>query len=89
MMSRIINSLSNADLIKVVIAISAFLFIVISIMMKFYSGYGGLIKTIYYVMFFLFFFFSLVLIFFDKEEAKNYWIFIGLGYLAGFWGIFG
>ena len=89
MMSRIINSLSNADLIKVVITISAFLFIVMSIMMKFYSGYGGLIKTIYYVTFFLFLFFTLALIFFDKEEAKNYWIFIGLGYLAGFWGIFG
>ena len=88
-MSRIINSLSNADLIKVVITISAFLFIVMTIMMKFYSGYGGLIETIYYVMFFLFLFFTLVLIFFDKEEAKNYWIFIGLGYLAGFWGIFG
>ena len=88
-MSRIINSLSNADLIKVVITISAFLFIVMSIMMKFYSGYGGLIKTIYYVTFFLFLFFTSVLIFFDKEEAKNYRIFIGLGYLASYWNIFG
>ena len=89
MMSRIINFLSNADLIKVVITISAFLLIVISIMMKFYSGYGGLSATIFYVIVFLFLFFTSALIFFDKEEAKNYWIFIGLGYLAGFWGIFG
>jgi len=88
-MSRIINSLSNADLIKVVITISAFLLIVMNIMMKYSIGYGGLIETIHYVMIFLFLFFTLVLIFFDKEEAKNYWIFIGLGYLAGFWGIFG
>ena len=89
MMSRIINSLSNTDLIKVVIAISAFLFIVMSIMMKFYSGYGGLIETIFYVMLCLFLFFALVLIFVDKEEAKNWWIMIGLGFLAGFWNIFG
>ena len=89
MMSRIINSLSNADLIKVVITISAFLFIVMSIMMKFYSGYGGLIKTIYYVTFFLFLFFTSALIFFDKEEAKNIWIMFGLGFLASYWGIFG
>ena len=88
-MNRIVNSLSNSDLIKVVITISAFLFIVMSIMMKFYSGYGGLIKTIYWVILFIFLFFTSALIFFDKEEAKNYWIFIGLGYLAGFWGIFG
>ena len=88
-MSRIINSLSNADLIKVVITISAFLFIVMTIMMKFYSGYGGLIKTIYYVTFFLFLFFTSALIFFDKEEAKNIWIMFGLGFLASYWGIFG
>ena len=89
MRRRIINSLSNTDLIKVVISISAPLSFAIFLIMKFFIGYGGLIETIYYVMLFLFLFFTLVLIFFDKEEAKNYWIFIGLGYLAGFWGIFG
>jgi hypothetical protein len=60
-----------------------------SVMMKYYIDYGGLIETIFYVMLFLFLFFTSVLIFFDKEEAKNYWIFIGLGFLAGYWGIFG
>ena len=88
MMNRIINSLSNTDLIKVAITISAFLLILISIMMKFYSGYGGLIVTIYYVMFFLFLFFTSALIFFDKEEAKNYWILIGLGLGTDLPGIF-
>ena len=88
-MRRIINSLSNADLIKVVITISAFLFIVMTIMMKFYSGYGGLIVTIFYAILFLFLFFTSALIFFDKEEAKNYWIIIGLGFLVGFWGFSG
>ena len=58
-------------------------------MMKYYIGYSGLGATIFYVIVFLSLFFTSVLIFFDKEEAKNYWIFIGLGYLAGFWGIFG
>ena len=89
MMGRIINSLSNTDLIKVVIAISALLSFVMFLIMKFFIGYGGLIETIYWVMLFIFLFFTSALIFFDKEEAKNYWIFIGLGYLAGFWGIFG
>jgi hypothetical protein len=89
MMSRIINSLSNTDLIKVVISISAPLSFAIFLIMKFFIGYGGLIETIYWVMLFIFLFFTSALIFFDKEEAKNYWIFIGLGYLAGFWGIFG
>ena len=89
MMGRIINSLSNTDLIKVVIAISAPLSFVIFLIMKFFIGYGGLIETIYWVMLFIFLFFISALIFFDKEEAKNYWIMIGLGFLAGFWGIFG
>ena len=89
MMGRIINSLSNTDLIKVVIAISALLSFVMFLIMKFFIGYGGLIETIYWVMLFLFLFFTSALIFFDKEEAKNYWIYIGLGFLAGFWGIFG
>ena len=89
MMGRIINSLSNTDLIKVVIAISAPLSFVIFLIMKFFIGLGGLIETIYWVMLFIFLFFTSALIFFDKEEAKNYWIMIGLGFLAGFWGIFG
>ena len=89
MMGRIINSLSNTDLIKVVIAISALLSFVIFLIMKFFIGYGGLIETIYWVMLFIFLFFTSALIFFDKEEAKNYWIMIGLGFLAGFWNIFG
>ena len=89
MMNRIINSLSNTDLIKVVIAISAPLSFVIFLIMKFFIGYGGLIETIYWVMLFIFLFFTSALIFFDKEEAKNYWIMIGLGFLAGFWNIFG
>ena len=89
MMNRIINSLSNTDLIKVVISISAPLSFAIFLIMKFFIGYGGLIETIYYVMLFLFLFFALVLIFVDKEEAKNWWIMFGLGFLSGFWNIFG
>ena len=89
MMGRIINSLSNTDLIKVVIAISALLSFVMFLIMKFFIGYGGLIETIYWVMLFIFLFFTSALIFFDKEEAKNYWIMFGLGFLASFWNIFG
>ena len=88
MMSRIINFLSNTDLIKVVIAISTFLLIVISIMRQ-YIEYGGLFVTIFYVILFIFLFFTSALIFFDKEEAKNIWIMFGLGFLTGFWNIFG
>ena len=87
-MRRIINSLSNTDLIKVVIAISTFLLIVISIMRQ-YIEYGGLFVTIFYVILFIFLFFTSALIFFDKEEAKNIWIMFGLGFLTGFWNIFG
>ena len=57
--------------------------------MKFFIGYGGLIETIYWVMTFIFLFFTSVLIFFDKEEAKDIWIMVGLGFLASFWNIFG
>ena len=89
MMSRIINSLSNTDLIKVVITISAPLSFAIFLIMKFFIGYGGLIETIYWVMTFIFLFFTSVLIFFDKEEAKDIWIMVGLGFLASYWGIFG
>ena len=89
MMSGIINLLFNKNLILVVASTSALLSFVIFVMMKFYIGYGGLIETIYYVMLFLFLFFALVLIFVDKEEAKNWWIMFGLGFLSGFWNIFG
>ena len=88
-MRRIINFLYNTDLIKVFISILGLLLFVGSVMMKYYIGYGGLIETIFYVMLFLFLFFTSVLIFFDKEEAKNYWIIIGLGFLVGFWGFSG
>ena len=88
-MSGIINLLFNKNLILVVASTSALLSFVIFVMMKFYIGYGGLIETIYYVMLFLFLFFALVLIFVDKEEAKNWWIMFGLGFLSGFWNIFG
>ena len=88
-MSGIINLLFNKNLILVVASTSALLSFVIFVMMKFYIGYGGLIETIYYVMLFLFLFFALVLICVDKEEAKNWWIMIGLGFLSGFWNIFG
>ena len=84
-MRRIINSLSNTDLIKVVIAISALLSFVMFLIMKFFIGYGGLIETIYWVMLFIFLFFTSALIFFDKEEAKDIWIMVGLGFLASFW----
>ena len=57
--------------------------------MKFFIGYGGLIETIYWVMTFIFLFFTSVLIFFDKEEAKDIWIMVGLGFLASFWNILG
>ena len=87
-MNKIINFLYNTDLIKVFISILGLLLFVSSVMMKYYIGYGGLIETIFYVMLFLFLFFTSVLIFIDKEEAKNIWIMIGLGFLAGFWGIF-
>ena len=88
-MNKIINFLYNTDLINVFISILGLLLFVGSVMMKYYIGYSGLGVTIFYVMLFLFLFFTSVLIFFDKEEAKNYWILIGLGFLAGFWNIFG
>ena len=89
MMSGIINFLFNKKLVLVVASTTSFLAFVIYLMMKFFIGYGGLIETIFYVMLFLFLFFALVLIFVDKEEAKNWWIMIGLGFLSGFWNIFG
>jgi hypothetical protein len=87
-MNKIINFLFNTDLIKVFISILGLLLFVSAVMMKYYIGYSGLGATIFYVMLFLFLFFTSVLIFFDKEEAKNYWIIIGLGFLVGWWGIF-
>tara|TARA_B110001454_G_scaffold123383_1_gene115155 strand:- start:83 stop:256 length:174 start_codon:yes stop_codon:yes gene_type:complete len=57
--------------------------------MRQYIEYGGLFVTIFYVILFIFLFFTSALIFFDKEEAKNIWIMFGLGFLTGFWNIFG
>ena len=88
-MSIIKNFLFKKNLILNVVYTFSSLVFVSSVMMKYYIGYGGLIETIFYVMLFLFLFFTSVLIFFDKEGAKDSWILIGLGFLAGFWGIFG
>ena len=89
MMSRIKNFLFNKNLILNASYTFSSLGFASWVMMKYYIGYGGLIVTIFYAMFFLFLFFTSLLIFFDKEEAKNFWIMFGLGFLAGFWGIFG
>ena len=89
MMSGIKNFLFNKKLVLVVASTTSLLSFVIFLMMKFFIGYGGLIETIFHVMLCLFLFFALVLIFVDKEEAKNWWIMMGLGFLAGFWNIFG
>ena len=84
MMSGIINFLFNKKLVLVVASTTSFLSFVIFLMRKFFIGYSGLIETIFYVMLCLSLFFALVLIFVDKEEAKNWWIMIGLGFLSGF-----
>ena len=89
MMSRIKNFLFNKNLILNVVNTFSSLGFASYVMMKYYIGYSGLGATIFYVIVFLSLFFTSALIFFDKEEAKNYWILIGLGFLAGFWGIFG
>ena len=89
MMSRIKNFLFNKNLILNILYTLSSLGFAIFVMMKYYIGYSELGATIFYVIVFLSLFFTSALIFFDKEEAKNYWIYIGLGYLAGFWGIFG
>jgi len=89
MMSRIINFLFNKNLILDVISTLAFLLFAIYVMTKYYIVYGGLIETIFYAILFLFLFFTSVLIFIEKEEAKNIWIMFGLGFLSGFWNIFG
>ena len=88
-MSRIIKFLFNKNLILNVVYTFSSLGFAIYVMMKYYIGYSELGATIFYVIVFLFLFFTSVLIFFDKEEAKNIWIMIGLGFLAGFWNIFG
>ena len=89
MMSRIKNFLFNKNLILNIVYTLSSLGFAIFVMMKYYIGYSELGATIFYVMFFLFLFFTSVLIFFDKEEAKNFWIMFGLGFLTGFWNIFG
>ena len=88
-MKIIKNFLFNKNLILNGVQTFSSLGFAIFVMMKYYIGYSGLGATIFYVIVFLFLFFNSVLIFFDKEEAKNYWIMIGLGFLAGFWNIFG
>jgi len=59
------------------------------VMMKYYIGYSELGVTIFYAMLFLCLFFTSALIFFDKEEAKIFYIMFGLGFLTSFWNIFG
>ena len=88
-MSRIINSLFNKNLIQNILYTLWSLGFAIFVMMKYYIGYSGLGATIFYVIVFLSLFFTSALIFFDKEEAKDIWIMVGLGFLAGFWNIFG
>ena len=88
-MKIIKNFLFNKNLILNVTYTFSSLGFAIYVMMKYYIGYSGLGATIFYVIVFLSLFFTSALIFFDKEEAKNIWIMIGLGFLAGFWGIFG
>ena len=85
-MKNIINLLFNKDLILVLISILGLLIFVGSLMIHF-NGYSGLFKTIHNAIIFLFIFFMAVLIFLDKEEAKNLWIIVGIGFLVGFWGI--
>mgnify|MGYP003992068627 FL=1 len=85
-MKNIINLLFNKDLILVLISILGLLIFVGSLMIHF-NGYSGLFITIHNAIIFLFIFFMAVLIFLDKEEAKNLWIIVGIGFLVGFWGI--
>ena len=89
MMSIIKNFLFNKNLILNASYTFSSLVFASWVMMKYYIGYSELGVTIFYATFFLFLFFTSLLIFFDKEEAKNFWIIYGLGFLAGFWGIFG
>jgi len=89
MMSKIINSLFNKNLIQNILYTLWSLGFAIFVMMKYYIGYSELGATIFYVIVFLSLSFTLVLIFFDKEEVKNIWIMFGLGYLASYWNIFG
>ena len=56
-------------------------------LMIYFNGYSGLFRAIHNAIIFLFIFFMAVLIFLDKEEAKNLWIIVGIGFLVGFWGI--
>ena len=89
MMSIIKNFLFNKNLILNASYTFSSLVFASWVMMKYYIGYSELGVTIFYAMLFLCLFFTSVLSFFDKEEAKNFWILFGLGFLTGFWGIFG
>jgi hypothetical protein len=81
-----INLLFNKDLILVLISILGLLIFTGSLMIYF-NGYSGLFKTIHNAIIFLFIFFMAIFIFLDREEAKNLWIIVGIGFLVGFWGI--
>ena len=85
-MNKIINFLLNKKQILALISALGFLIFAGSLLIYF-NGYTGLFRTIHNAIIFLFLFFMAVLIFLDKEEAKNLWIIVGIGFLVGFWGI--
>ena len=85
-MNKIIKFLLNKNQILALISVLGLLIFAGSLMIHF-NGYSGLFKTIHNAIIFLFIFFMAVLIFLDKEEAKNLWIIVGIGFLVGFWGI--
>ena len=74
-MNKIIKFLLNKNQILALISVLGLLIFAGSLMIHF-NGYSGLFKTIHNAIIFL-----------DKEEAKNLWIIVGIGFLVGFWGI--
>ena len=84
-MNKLINFLLNKNQILALISVLGFLIFAGYLMIDF-NGYSGLFITIHNAIIFLFLFFMAVLIFLDKEEAKNLWIIVGIGFLVGFWG---
>ena len=85
-MNKLINFLLNKNQILALISVLGFLIFAGYLMIDL-NGYSGLFITIHNAIIFLFIFFMTVLIFLDKEEAKNLWIIVGIGFLVGFWGI--
>ena len=85
-MNKIIKFLLNKNRILALISVFGLLIFTGSLIIYYY-GYSGLFRTIHNAIIFLFIFFMAVLIFLDKEEAKNLWIIVGIGFLVGFWGI--